>query len=158
MPPSPDHACEGTQGKGACTFPTACLEEADLVKKLSTLETSVTTLQDHLAQLALELLRIADYEQGLKYAREAIRLAPKNFVAHVACGRLWLALGKTDQSLPELQTAVKFAPGSPDAHFALSQALSEAGRNTEAAHERAEFERLKALADAADRLPTAVDH
>jgi len=109
-------------------------------------------------QLALELLRIADYEQGLKYAREAIRLAPKNFVAHVACGRLWLALGKTDQSLPELQTAVKFAPGSPDAHFALSQALSEAGRNTEAAHERAEFERLKALADAADRLPTAVDH
>jgi tetratricopeptide (TPR) repeat protein len=102
-------------------------------------------------QLALELLRTADFEQGLKYAREAVALAPQNFVAHVACGRLWLALGKTDRALQELRTAVKLAPGSPDAHFALSQALSEAGRNGEAARERAEFERLKALTDAAER-------
>ena len=102
-------------------------------------------------QLALELLRTAEYEQGLKYAREAVALAPANFVAHVACGRLWLALEKTDRALQELRTAVKLAPGSPDAHFALSQALSEAGRNSEAARERAEFARLKALSDAADR-------
>jgi len=102
-------------------------------------------------QLALEFLRTAEYEQGLKYAREAVALAPENFVAHVACGRLWLALGKTDRALQELRTAVKLAPGSPDAHFALSQALSEAGRNGEAARERAEFDRLKALTDAAER-------
>ncbi|PYU79338.1 MAG: hypothetical protein DMG50_24195 [Acidobacteria bacterium] len=102
-------------------------------------------------QLALELLRTAEYEQGLKYAREAVALAPENFVAHVACGRLWLAFGKTDRALQELRTAVKLAPGSPDAHFALSQALSEAGRNSEAARERAEFERLKALTDTAER-------
>jgi len=102
-------------------------------------------------QLALEFLRTAEYEQGLKYAREAVALAPENFVAHVACGRLWLALGKTDRALQELRTAVKLAPGSPDAHFALSQVLSEAGRNGEAARERAEFDRLKALTDAAER-------
>ena len=102
-------------------------------------------------QIALESLRTADYEQGLKYAREAVALAPRNFVAHVACGRLWVAVGKTSRALEELRTAVKLAPGSPDAHFALSQALSEAGRSHEAAHERAEFERLKALVDAADR-------
>ena len=102
-------------------------------------------------QLALEFLRTAEYEQGLKYAREAVALAPENFVAHVACGRLWLALGKTDRALQELRTAVKLAPGSPDVHFALSQALSEAGRNGEAARERAEFERLKALTDTAER-------
>ena len=78
-------------------------------------------------------------------------MAPENFVAHIACGRLWLALGKTDRALQELRTAVKLAPGSPDVHFALSQALSEAGRNGEAARERAEFERLKALTDAAER-------
>jgi tetratricopeptide (TPR) repeat protein len=102
-------------------------------------------------QLALELLGTADYERGLKYAREAIALAPGNFVAHVACGRLWLVLGKTDRALGELQTAVKLAPGSPDAHFALSRALSEAGRNAEAARERAKFERLKALSEAAVR-------
>lgn len=102
-------------------------------------------------QLALEFLRTAEYEQGLKYAREAVAIAPENFVAHVACGRIWLALGKTDNALRELRTAVKLAPGSPDAHFALSRALSEAGKEDEASRERAVFERLKALADAADR-------
>jgi len=101
-------------------------------------------------QLAFEFLRTADYDQGLKYAREAMALAPQNFAAHVVCGRLWLALGKTDRALQELRTAVRLAPGSPDAHFALSRALSEAGLEKDAAHERAEFERLRALADAAD--------
>src|SRR6267378_156188 len=102
-------------------------------------------------QLALEFLRTGEYEQGLKFAIKAVELAAENFVAHVACGRLWLETGKTDRALQELRMAVKLAPGSPDAHFALSRALSEAGREREAAHERAEFKRLKALADAADR-------
>jgi tetratricopeptide (TPR) repeat protein len=101
-------------------------------------------------QLAFEFLRTADYDQGLKYAREVVALAPQNFAAHVVCGRLWLALGKTDRALQELRLGVKLAPGSPDAHFALSRALSEAGLKKDAAHERAEFERLKALVDAAD--------
>jgi tetratricopeptide (TPR) repeat protein len=102
-------------------------------------------------QLALEFLRTADFKPGLKYAHEAIALAPQNFIAHVVCGRLWLALGKTDPALQELRTAVKLAPGSPDAHFALSRALSAAGLKDEAARERAEFERLKALTEAADQ-------
>ncbi len=102
-------------------------------------------------QLALEFLRTAEYRQGLDHAREAVALGPQNFVAHVACGRLWLELGKTAPALRELRTAVKLAPGSPDAHFALSRALSEAGQAREAAHERAEFERLEALFNAADK-------
>ena len=102
-------------------------------------------------QLAFEFLRTGDYQQGLKYAKEAVGLAPNNFVAHVACGRLWLETGKTDSAMEELRLAVKLAPGSPDAHFALSRALTAAGRDREAAHERAEFERLKTLTDATDR-------
>jgi tetratricopeptide (TPR) repeat protein len=101
-------------------------------------------------QLAFEFLRTGDYDEGLKYAREAVALAPQNFAAHVVCGRLWLELGKTAHALQELRTAVKLAPGSPDAHFALSRALSDAGLEKDAAHERAEFERLKSLVDAAD--------
>ena len=101
-------------------------------------------------QLALEYLRIADYDQGLKYASEAVTLSPKNFVAHVAYGKLLLGVGKTDHAVQELRTAVRLAPGSPDARFALSQAFARAGQNAQAAHERAEFERLKALIDAAD--------
>jgi tetratricopeptide (TPR) repeat protein len=102
-------------------------------------------------QIALELLRTADLEPGLKYADEAVALAPNNFVAHVACGRLLLALGKTDRALDELRTAEKLAPTSPDVHFALSRALSDAGHDDEAARERTEFERLQALAQKVDR-------
>jgi tetratricopeptide (TPR) repeat protein len=102
-------------------------------------------------QLALEFLRTADYELSLKYAREAVALAPQNFAAHVAYGRLWLALGKNDSALQELRTAVKLAPGSPHAHLALSRALYKAGQKSEAAREQAEFDRLKALSDAADQ-------
>jgi tetratricopeptide (TPR) repeat protein len=102
-------------------------------------------------QLALEFLRSSEYKQGLTYAQEAIALAPDNFVAHVACGKLWLGLENTDRALRELRTAVRLSPGSPDAHFALSRALSDAGQSREAAQERAEFERLKALSNAADR-------
>lgn len=101
-------------------------------------------------QLALEFLRMGDYKQGLKYADEAIALVPDNFAAHVACGELWLGLGNTDRALGELQIAVKLSPGSPDAHFALSRALSAAGRRSEAAKQRTEFERLRALSTAAD--------
>jgi len=95
-------------------------------------------------QLALEFQRTAEYEKGLKYAKEAVALAPRNFVAHVAYGRLLLALGKTQAALQELRTAVKLQPGSPDAHFALSRALAQAGNTSEAERERAEFERLNA--------------
>ena len=102
-------------------------------------------------QLALESLRAGDYKKGLKFAQEAIALAPDNFASHVACGRLWLGLGNTDQALHELRIAVRLSPGSPDAHFALSRALADAGQNREAARERAEFERLKTLTGANDR-------
>jgi tetratricopeptide (TPR) repeat protein len=98
-------------------------------------------------QLAFEYLRQAEYEQGLKFAQEAIALAPGNFAAHVACGRLWLGVGNTGHGLQELRTAVQLAPGSPDAHFALAQGLVKAGQKDTAEHEFAEFQRLKALSE-----------
>ncbi len=102
-------------------------------------------------QLALEFLRTGEYEQGLQFANRSVELAPDNFVAHVAYGRLLLETGKNDRAVQELRIAVKLAPGSPDARFAFSRALWKAGRKTEAAREQAEFERLKALVDAADK-------
>ena len=64
-------------------------------------------------QLALEFLRVSDYQQGLKYAQEAIALAPNNFVAHVACGRLWLGLGNSDHAVHELRIARQVSPRQP---------------------------------------------
>jgi len=105
-------------------------------------------------QLALEYLRTGDYQQGLKYAKEAVAIAPGDFVAHVAYGRLLIELEKAPAAIEQLRIAIKLAPGSPDAHFALSRAFSEAGRNGDASRERAEFERLKANAEASERQPT----
>jgi len=99
-------------------------------------------------QIAFALLNVGDYEQGERYASQAVALAPNDFIAHVVCGRLLLELGKTDQALQQLRTAVKLAPSSADAHFALSRALSQSGQATEAAREREAFEHLKALAEA----------
>ena len=98
-------------------------------------------------QLAFEYLGQAEYEQGLKFAQEAIALEPDNFAAHVVCGRLWMGEGNTENGLRELRTAVKLAPGSPDAHFALAQGLVKAGEKERASREFAEFQRLKALSD-----------
>jgi len=98
-------------------------------------------------QLALQLERTGDFDQGLKYATAAVALAPKDFVAHVACSRLWLAKNKNEQAVSEARIAVKLSPKSPDAHFALSRALEATGRNAEAMRERTEFQRLKAEAD-----------
>jgi tetratricopeptide (TPR) repeat protein len=105
-------------------------------------------------QLALEYLRTGDYQQGLKYAKEAVAIAPDDFVAHVAYGRLLIEIEKAQAAIEQLRIAIKLAPGSPDAHFALSRAFSEAGRNADASHERAEFERLKAIAEMSERQPT----
>lgn len=99
-------------------------------------------------QLALGHLRGGEYQEGLPCAKKATELAPDDFVAHVAYGRLWMELGNAQNAIRELQTAVKLAPGSPDAHFALARALSRGGRAKDAEREQAEFERLKALADA----------
>jgi hypothetical protein len=51
---------------GSTSSPT-CAGEADLIEKLAHLETQVTTMQQHLTQLALELLheRELRYEQRL---------------------------------------------------------------------------------------------
>jgi tetratricopeptide (TPR) repeat protein len=105
-------------------------------------------------QLALEYLRTGDYQQGLRYAKEAVAIAPDDFVAHVAYGRLLIEIEKAQAAIEQLRIAIKLAPGSPDAHFALSRALSEAGRNADASHERAEFERLKAIVEKSERQPT----
>ncbi|HKW19609.1 MAG TPA: tetratricopeptide repeat protein [Terriglobales bacterium] len=105
-------------------------------------------------QLALEYLRTGDYRQGVKYAKEAIAIAPQDFVAHVAYGRLLIELEKAPAAIEQLRIAVKLAPGSPDAHFALSRAFTEAGRNADASRERAQFERLKDIAEASGRQPT----
>ena len=64
-PAEPRQESETLPVQAANPLSTPLAEEADLVKKLSCLETKVTTLQEQLAQLALELL----HERSLRYER-----------------------------------------------------------------------------------------
>lgn len=95
-------------------------------------------------QIAYESLRRGENERGLPHAREAARLAPKDFTARNIHGRLLLATGAVAQAIPELEAAVKLAPGSPEGHFALANAYQRTGRKAEAEKHRAIFKKLDA--------------
>jgi len=95
-------------------------------------------------QIAYETLRRGEAERGLPYAREAARQAPKDFTARNIHGRLLLAAGDAAAAVPELEAAVRLAPGSPEAHFALANAYQRTGRKAEAEKHRTIFKRLDA--------------
>jgi len=52
-----------------------------------------------------------------------------------------------EKGIQELETARQQAPDSPQVRFSLAAAYAIAGRKDDAARERAEFVRLKQLAD-----------
>jgi tetratricopeptide (TPR) repeat protein len=98
-------------------------------------------------QAAVECLRTADYSAGRQYASEAVALAPRDFGARIVLARLLLAQDQVTDALEQSLAAVKLAPESPDAHFVLSRCYAQSNRPREAERERAEFQRLKDLAD-----------
>jgi len=57
-------------------------------------------------------------------------------------GRALLARGQFNEAIIQLQTAVTAEPELLDAHVALADALSRAGRNSEALGERQKAETL----------------
>ncbi len=100
-----------------------------------------------LATLALEYEKRGDSDKAIGYARRAVEADPKFFAAHGVLGRLLADSGEVDKGIQELEIARQQAPDSPQVHFSLAAAYSIAGRKADAAKERAEFVRLKQLAD-----------
>lgn len=96
-------------------------------------------------QIAFEDIKREDYAAGLPFAEKAVELAPRSFAAHDALGRVLLGMGKTNEAISELETAVKLAPDSPEVRYALYTAYARAGRKTDAQRARAEFMRLDKL-------------
>ncbi len=60
LSPSAEQAFDAARGNTLSTLPAPILQEADLITRLSHLETQVSTLQEQLAQLALQLLQERD--------------------------------------------------------------------------------------------------
>lgn len=93
-------------------------------------------------QIAYEYLKRGEADKGLPYAREAVQLAPADFMAHNIVGRLLLDLGKVDKAIGALEAALKLMRASPETHYSLASAYSRAGRKEEAAKHRELFAEL----------------
>lgn len=100
-----------------------------------------------LVTLALEYLRQNEPNLGLPYAEEAVKAGFGSFAAHNVLGRILVAKGDTEKGIQELEVARRLAPDSPQTHIALASAYAKLGRTEDAAKERAEFLRLRALVE-----------
>ena len=123
---------------------------SDPAKGLAMLKQELDLSPNHvpaLASIALEYLKENDAVAARSYAEKAARLAPSDFVARTAYGRALLEVDQVPRAIQELESAVKLAPDSPHARFALANAYARAGRNADADRERKEFARLRKLVD-----------
>lgn len=86
-----------------------------------------------------------DSQDGLKYAEQAVELAPRIAFAHYLLGMLRLDTGDAAGAIPELETARKGMPNEAKVYFALGNAYARTGKKIEAVKARAEFARLNAI-------------
>jgi tetratricopeptide (TPR) repeat protein len=93
--------------------------------------------------IAFELLKLQRFEEAQGAAERAVELAPTLFASHTALGRALVERGELQRGIAELEHAVLLAPESAEVHFALARAYARAGRDADAARERAEFARLE---------------
>src|ERR1700691_1581243 len=100
-----------------------------------------------LANMALAYEQRGETEKAISYAQRAVEADPNYFAAHGVLGRLLANSGDVDQGIKELEIARRQAPDSYQVHFSLAAAYAIAGRKSDAARERADFVRLKQLAD-----------
>jgi len=96
-----------------------------------------------LLQIAAARYRL-DSNEGLKYAKEAVELDPKEPFGHYLLGLLYLDTGDFSSAISELEIAKRSYAKIPDVYFALGNAYARAGRKQEAAQARAVFKRLNA--------------
>jgi predicted Zn-dependent protease len=102
-------------------------------------------------QLAYVYIRLSRFNDALPLARKAVQLVPQSFAAHYLVGRALLETGQVSESIQELTAAKRLGPHSPEVRYSLARALARAKRTREAAQEQAEFERLNALVERAQK-------
>ena len=125
---------------------------SDPDKGIEQLKQELAIQPDHLPaliSLAFEYLKRDKADVARPYAEQAAKVAPRSFAARACLGRVLLGLNPPDLpgSIRELEASAKLAPDSPQVHFSLATAYVKVGRKQDAARERAEYARLKKLAD-----------
>jgi tetratricopeptide (TPR) repeat protein len=80
-------------------------------------------------QIALELIKRSEYDAAMPYAMQAVRLAPRDFLARKALGQVKLQTGDLAGAIMELEKARALEPSSPSVRYQLSRAYQRAGRD-----------------------------
>lgn len=101
-------------------------------------------------QIANIKLQRREIEEGLKYAEEAARQAPRLPLAHYLHGRLLLEAGQSERAVAALELAAKMVPNEPKTYFALARAYTRAKRKADADRARETFTRLSKAASQGD--------
>ncbi len=106
-----------------------------------------------LARLGLAYVAVqsgaADPTAGLVSAREAVRMRPDSYPAHLYFGQLLLRNREAAAAIVELEAARQLSPSASTVRFALAKAYRALKRDREADRELEEFKRLKALEEPA---------
>jgi tetratricopeptide (TPR) repeat protein len=93
-----------------------------------------------------------DNEQAMRHYSRAAELNPQDPEAQIGIAKVLASSGEHDKALTHLLTAVRLDPMNALAHYRLAQEYRQLGRTSEADHELATFQELKA---AKDRLRSA---
>jgi len=92
-------------------------------------------------------IAVAEYKvdsaAGLKFAEEAVQLAPELPLGHYLLGLLLLDTGAYERAVPELEIARKAFPQDGRIDLSLATAYAHVGRTQDAARSRVEFARKK---------------
>ena len=96
-----------------------------------------------------------DPADGLGPAREAVRMRPDSYQAHLYLGQLLLRNNEPAAALTELEAARRLSPSTSLVRFELAKAYRALNRDKEADHELEEFKKLKALEEPARAERTA---
>lgn len=101
-------------------------------------------------QIANIKLQRKEIEDGLKYAAEAAKQAPRLPLAHYLHGRLLLEAGQNERAVEALELTAKMVPGEAKTYFALARAYTRVKRKADADRARETFTRLSKAASQGD--------
>ena len=100
-----------------------------------------------LLAIAREMERTRRLDEARTFAERAVQAGPASFDTHALLGRILVSDGRVTEGAVELEKARDIDSGSPEVYFALASAYAKMGRNADAEKARAEFLRLKEIAD-----------
>jgi tetratricopeptide (TPR) repeat protein len=93
-------------------------------------------------RLGEEYIRRRDWDQGISFAQDALRLEPRNGLANMVLGEGLIAKGDSVSGIRELEIARDSLPDQARVRWDLFRAYTAALRPEDAAREKSEIERL----------------